>query len=70
MEHDTTLTALLNEGLRMAIRETPPPYESGGAKLMPKAFHLSTVEGEMLPGIDPTSTAQMLDIADGVIDPP
>ena len=37
---------------------------------MPKAFHLSTVEGEMLPGIDPTSTAQMLDIADGVIDPP
>ena len=23
VEHDTTLTALLDEGLRMAIRETP-----------------------------------------------
>lgn len=68
-EHDTTLTAMLDEGLRMVLRETPPPYEAESAKVPP--FSLPTFDGGGLrPGIDPTSNAQMLDIADGLIAPP
>jgi hypothetical protein len=57
-EHDTTLTALLDEGLKMVLRENVSVYE-----VTPKKFRLTTVEGAMKPGIDPTSNAQMLDIA-------
>ena len=66
-EHDTTLTALLDQGLKMVLRENTPGYE-----VKPKKFHLRTFKGGagMRPGIDPTSNAQMLDIADGLIDPP
>ena len=71
-EHDTTLTAMLDQGLRMVLRETPPPYETGEtSKSKSKEFSLPTFDGGGLrPGIDPTSNAQMLDIADGLIDPP
>lgn len=66
-DHDTTLTAMLDEGLRMVLRETPPPYEVESTKLPP--FSLPTVKGEMLPGINPSSNSQMSDIADGIVDP-
>lgn len=64
-EHDTTLTDLLDQGLKMVLRENAPGYEA-----KPKPFQLTIVKGKMRPGIDPTSNAQMLDIADGLIDPP
>ena len=67
-EHDTTLTALLDQGLKMVLRENAPAYET-----KPKRkFKLTTFKGGtgLRPGIDPTSNAQMLDIADGLIDPP
>jgi hypothetical protein len=68
-EHDTTLTALLDQGLKMVLRENTPGYD---LKLKPKKFKLTTSKGGggLRPGIDPTSNAQMLDIADGLIDPP
>ncbi len=68
-EHDTTLTALLDQGLKMVLRENAPGYE---VRPKPKKFDLPTFKGGtgMRPGIDPTSNAQMLDIADGLIDPP
>ena len=63
-EEGTTLTALLDQGLRMVLREETPAYGQT------KKFQLTTVKGAMKPGIDPSSNAQMLDIADGIIDPP
>ena len=69
-EHDTTLTNMLDQGLRMVLRETPPPYGEPSGK-RPVKFDLPTFKGTgMRPGIDPTSNAQLLDIADGLIDPP
>jgi hypothetical protein len=68
-EHGTTLTAMLDQGLRMVLREETPGY---GAKPKRKKFDLPVFKGGkgLRPGIDPTSNAQMLDIADGLIDPP
>jgi hypothetical protein len=61
-EHDTTLTSMLDQGLRLVLREEPPAY-----KTREKKFRLTTFKGTGLrSGIDPTSNAAMLDIADGL----
>jgi hypothetical protein len=60
--HGTTLTSMLDQGLRMILRENAPAYKAGKKK-----FRLTTFKGTGLrPGIDPASNAAMLDIADGL----
>ena len=60
--HGTTLTSMLDQGLRMILRENAPAYKAGKKK-----FRLTTFKGTGLrPGIDPASNAAMVDIADGL----
>ena len=64
-EHDTTLTELLDRGLRMVLREKSAKYRPRGGKK--KGLKLTYFnDGGMRPGIDPTSNASMMDAADGL----
>lgn len=58
VEEGTTLTALLADGLRLRLSSTLPV---GDLPPLP----VSTRGGGLRPGIDPASTASLLDAADG-----
>jgi hypothetical protein len=61
-EEGTTLTALLDQGLRMVLREATPDYDARS-----KPFHITTFNGGgMNPDIDPSSNADLYDVADGL----
>ena len=63
-EHELTLTYLLDQGLRKVLDEKIPGHNQTSKR---KTFKLTVFgRGGLLPGIDPTSNAQMLDIADGL----
>lgn len=54
----TTLTRLIEEGLRLRLRPTPAP--SAGAVLLP----VHAGRGGLAPGIDPQSNRSLRDAAD------
>lgn len=57
-EEGTTVTALIERGLREQVQSAPPVWER------PRASGY----GGMRPGIDPTSNRSLLDAADGLLD--
>ncbi len=57
-EEDTTLTALLADGLRMRLAGAPRPAGR------PRKLPVSTVGGGLQPWIDPGSNASLLYAAD------
>ena len=57
-EEGTTLTALLTEGLRLRLSDTPP------ARRRRRKLPVSNVGGGLQPWIDPSSNASLLDAAD------
>lgn len=56
-EEETTLTALLADGLRLRL-------ERDASRRAPRPLPVSHASGGMRPGIDPTSNASLLDAAD------
>ena len=57
-QEQTTLTALLSDGLQLRLSQPNRPSR-------PRRLPLSSSAGGLQPGIDPDSTASLLDAADG-----
>ena len=57
-EEGITLTALLADGLRLRLADTP------GRRTRPRRLPVSTIGGGLHPWIDPASNASLLDAAD------
>ena len=54
----TTLTRLIEEGLRLRLRPSPPPPTGGALPVFDGA-------GGLVEGVDPLSNASLRDAADG-----
>ncbi len=61
---NTTVTALIEQGLYLVIKEGQKPKARKKIELP-----ISTKGGGPLPGIDISNSADLLDIMDGLVDP-
>jgi len=58
---NTTLTALIEQGLRLMLRRNPEPARKGRIRLP-----ISRATGGTVPGIDLDDTASVMDRMDGI----